>query len=370
MRTVTYLALNVGRGHLMMASVVHRLLAEQGVKVQTFTQGKAGQQFYRRMAGAEAELLSPWFRFSWSNYDLRVGRSVLLVVHYLLNPIGFVADLRHLRKPLKASGLIVNDIHPVGLLLPFFPSEVRHRPLIHILSENSWLALQDIVRSFGWPWACDRLVTTVNQIAFAARHLIFNTLDPSRFFATVRNVTYLPPLLPSLEPGIRSWRQELGLPASKRLFVAYLNPLFRDPELIVALIEASRERDAHLCLVSEHSASELSHLTDRDTTIVPYDLHARSHLVGADLYISGAGLAAPMQAYVAGVPFLGLVSRQPEHAKNAEMIERAGIGHCLRTGRDIGQTMDQALAMDATPHPHLVAATQERWMEIIQSCWS
>jgi len=370
MSTVTYLALNVGRGHLMMASMAHGLLGERGLKVQTYTLSETAQRSYRFMTGAEAGLLSPWFRFSWKNYDLRVGRSVLLGLHYFLNPIGFSADLRRLRRPLKASGAIVNDIHPVGLFLRFVPSEIRHRPVIHILSENSWLALQDIVRSFGWPGACNRLVTIMDQIAFAVRHLIFNTLYPSRFFVTAGNVTYSPPLLRSLEPGIQSQRQELGLPASKRLFVAYLNPFFRDPKLILDLVEAGRERDAHLCLVCEHMASQLPHLASKDTTIVPYELHARSHLVGADLYISGAGLAAPMQAYVAGVPFLGLVSRQPEHVKNAEMSERAGIGRCLQTGQDMGQTMDQALAMNATPHPQLVEATQERWIEIIQSSWS
>ena len=366
-KPVTYLALDVGRGHLMMAGTVAKLLAEQGLTCQAFTPSDAGRRFYRSFTGDDARLLSPWFRFAWRNYDLCVKLSIVMVLHYFVNPAGLAADLWRLRQPLSRAGLILNDIHPVGLLLPLLPSRIRDTPVVHILSEHSWEALKEIIRPRWWPDVRDILGELVDRIALSGRHLIVNTLDPSKFFTTVGKITYLPPLLSSEKIAVLALRQDLGLPSRKRLFVAYLNPLFRDPCLIQTIIEASREYGAYLYLVSEYAASHVPHAASRDVTVVAYDFHLLQHLLEAELYISGAGLAAPLQAYVAGVPFLGLVSRQPEHVKNALTIEQSGIGHCIPTSGNIHEAMGGALALRSTPHPHLVEAVQERWLEIIQS---
>ncbi len=349
----------------MSAAVVQSLLQSQGYKVSVYTTSSDGKDFYETITSSEANLLSDTFKFVYDDsHNMHLGQSVLQVARYAFSK-HLLQDMVRIRDECTEASVIINDIHPVPILLQSRARRSSQTALVNVVSEHSLGAVEQIFSGF-LPGALGRWGrSNIRRLFTDCTHTIINTLEPSSFFYTQNNITFLPPIVHPVNRSISQVRQDLGITSDRPLFVAYMNPLFRRYELLQHLVDLANHHNAFLYLVSESLAPFGKSIGLDHVQVVPYDFTFGEKIYAADLLITAAGLAAPIQAYAYGIPLVVLVSSHPEHQRNAATIAKCNLGVPIMDAVDLPTAASKILGRKPQAHPEIVELTRLEWLSIV-----
>ncbi|MDY0004752.1 MAG: glycosyltransferase [Polyangia bacterium] len=359
---VAYVAVAEARGHLMRASQVCQMLHAEGLRVAPMVFGPHAVEFFQGASGMEAEELS----FGYSNaygldHSLDVTKTTHNILTYTFSATG-ARDMAAIMRRMSSARVLLNDLStspPMAALARL----IGGPHLINVVSENTYYALVNLDKLCENKTKGAISKKFLDAMFYAATVNLVNTMDRSKWFKKEGVLHYLPPFVQTestARPSPCSWQGPSR--SSKRLFVAYFNPEYRNKAFIGHLIELARRHDAFLHLVSEHAADWHSDLASDRVQIVKQDFGMATLVRKADLVITAAGLALPLQAYVAGTPLLVVVNRgHVEHARNADVIAREGMGAVVDNWEDAPKGAAEALGMVTEPHLDLPARTIAAW---------
>ncbi len=359
---MVYVAVSEARGHLMRASQVCPMLRESGLRIAPMVFGARGRAFFQRASGMDAVQLSRGYANAYSpDHSQDVAGSTHNILHYTFSADG-ARDMLAISRRLRGARVLINDLSTsppaVSMALPLGGPH-----LVNVVSENNYYALVNIDKLCGHSLA-GRVSKRLSDLWFyAAERTFVNTLDTRRWFTRADGLYFLPPFTQRPQDAQPSpCRYDGPGRRAKRLFVAYFNPEYRDPTFVGHLLEAARRADAYLYLVSEHAHLAHADLQSDRVQLVATDFGLASLIQRADLFITAAGLAAPLQAYIAGTPLLVVVNRAHiEHSRNADTITSAGIGHVVERFDDCVAGAEAALDRGQSPHPELPERTRQAW---------
>jgi hypothetical protein len=317
---VLYLAVADGRGHLMRAHLLRRLLADAGLTIDVVTTSAAGQAFLAGL-GTPAALLPGGFALLFDDqHRLLARRTERHLAAYLTSPRGLARDVGRLARLAAGVRFIVNDsLHPAALALASAPAIAGGPRIVDIHGDNLWRAAIHNFDGRAPHWTSDafrRLLEIVDGRAFGR---IVHTLAPADRVGVCegRNRYRFPPLTAAPRRTRAEVRRALGLAGGDRLAAIYLNPHFRDPRLAARLEAVLATEGIRFHGVSEPWAARPGwRAVDADFGAI---------VAASDLLVSGAGAAALEQARRTGVPLLALVGDQPEQALNLSQARAAGI---------------------------------------------
>lgn len=363
---VAYVAVAEARGHLMRASQVCQMLHADGLRVAPMVFGPHAVQFFQGASGMEAEELS----FGYSNaYDLDHSLDVTQTTHniltYTFSATG-ARDMRVIMRRMSGARVLLNDLStspPMAALAWMLGGP----HLVNVVSENTYYALVNLDK------LCENKAKGaiskkfLDAMFYAATVNFVNTMDRSKWFNREGVLYYVPPFVQTEDTARPSpCRWEGPNARTKRLFVAYFNPEYRNKAFIGHLIDLAKRHNAFLHLVSEHAADWHGDLMSDTVQIVKNDFGMATIVDRADLVITAAGLALPLQCYVAGTPLLIVVNkRHVEHARNAVVMAREGMGHVIERWEDAAEGATAALAMPTQPHPDIPGRTMQVWRDEI-----
>jgi len=315
---IVHLAVADGRGHLMRAHLLRRLLANRGIAVDIVTTSDAGRRFLSGL-GTPAAVLPGGFEVAFDGqHHMLAATTDRRLAAYIASPWRLGRDAAMLRRLARGALLVVNDsLHPAALLLAGLGARWGAR-VVHLHGDGLWRAAVSHFDARMPTWVSAgyrRLLAALRDSAFgcvehslAAADRAGVTLAPTRF--------RLPPLVrPPLRPRA-AVRRALGLAPGERLAAIYLNPHFRDAAIAVRLEAALAAAGFRHYGVSEPWAGRPGWRAS--------DAAFSDVVAASDVFVSGAGAAAMAQARLCAVPLLALVGDQPEQALN------------LATGRDAG----------------------------------
>lgn len=359
---VLWLAVADGRGHLMRAQLMRRLLAPSGVDVDIVTTSRDGAAFADSFDSSRpCGVLDSEFGVVFDGQqNLRWGRTAARMIAYVGLPTRCRADLRWIERRAAGAALVVNDsFHPALLLAPLLGHPLRAR-LVQVYGESLRTAVQGYWGQRG-PYA-----SAVAAALAGSRACIEHSFASPDEAApgTLR----LPPLIAAPRRRADEVRAALGVPPGGRLAVVYLNPYFHDPALAAA-IEAALAATGHtMHAIGEGFAGRRGWLA-RDPQLV-------EAIGAADVFVSAAGMATLNQARTFGVPFVALATAQPEQRRNLAPLRAAADPRCrvVDLGPDLAARLaDATLALatrsaagDPRPDPRLaVARLETRWVEAI-----
>jgi hypothetical protein len=363
---VVYVAVAEARGHLMRASQVCQLLHQEGLRVAPMCCGPRAVEFFQGASGMEAEELSIGYSHAYGpDHSLDLTQTTHNILFYTFSVRGS-RDMAAITRRMVGSRVLVNDLStspPMAALAWMFGGP----HLINVISENTYYALVNI------DTLCENKAKGViskkflDAMFYAATMNIINTMDRSKWFQRQGVLLYLPPFVQTVDrakPSPCRWEGPNG--RAKRLFVAYFNPEFRKKAFIGRLIETAKRYDAHLHLVSEFAADWHTDLESDRVQIVREDFGLAKLIRRADLVISAAGLAMPLQCYIAGVPQLLFVNRNHvEHARNGETIAREKMGYTFDDWDDVVRGAGVAMDLGQEPHPWIPEKTEQAWRDQI-----
>jgi hypothetical protein len=317
---IVYLAVADGRGHLMRAHLLRRLLADSGVAVDVVTTSAAGQKFLAGL-GTPAAVLPGGFALLFDDcHRLLARRTERHLAAYIASPRGLGRDVLRLAHLARGARFIVNDsLHPAALALAAAPAIARAPRVVNVHGDNLWRAAAHNFdgRLPGWASAAfGRLLQSIDARAFGR---IVHSLAPGDRHGGVDgpNRFRLPPLTAAARRSRAEVRRALGLSARDRLAAVYLNPHFRDAGLAARLEAALAAEGFRLHGVSEPWAARPGWRA--------FDDEFGDVVAASDLLVSGAGAAALEQARRAGVPLLVLLGDQPEQARNLAQARDAAV---------------------------------------------
>jgi hypothetical protein len=145
---VLWLAVADGRGHLMRAQLMRRLLAPAGIDVDIVTTSRDGARFVdafdeARSPARPCGVLDGEFGVVFDGQqNLRWGRTAARMSAYVGLPWRCRADLRWLERRADGAALVVNDsFHPALLLAPLVGHPLRAR-LVQVYGESLRTAVQ------------------------------------------------------------------------------------------------------------------------------------------------------------------------------------------------------------------------------------
>lgn len=364
---VAYVALGIARGHLMSAAVVRSLLLSHGYVVSVYTTSQNGKVFFEAITGFAPFLLSSNFGFTYDEgHNLQMRKSILQVMRYMLSK-QLQRDIACIRDAVVDRMTLINDIHPAPMLLQRIYGRSPHVRLVNVLSEHSLGAVEQLCTSWLPGIAGKASKAKIGHIFTNCSHTIINTLDPAKFFFSEGNITFLPPIVEPAYISVSQVRERLGVADEQPLFVAYMNPLFRRRELLQQLVDLTSHFGAFLYVVSESLATLVPPKALKQICIVPYDFQFGEKIRAADLLISAAGIAAPVQAYAYGVPLIVLVTSQPEHQRNAQTIADAGMGMPIQNPEDLLEVATKTIEYERKPHMEIIERTRDCWLSVISS---
>ena len=317
---VLYLAVADGRGHLMRAHLLRRLLAGAGLTIDVVTTSEAGQAFLAGL-GTPAALLPGGFELLFDDrHRLLAQRTERKLGAYLGSPRGLARDVARLRRLAAGARFIVNDsLHPAALWLAAAPRTACAPRVVNVHGDNLWRAavhnFDGRLPSFA-SGAFRRLLEAVDARAFGRIvHSLAPGDRPGRRDGPNRH--RLPPLVAAPRRARAAVRADLGLGDGERLAAIYLNPHFRDPRLALHMETALARAGFRFHGVSEPWAARPGWRA--------FDPDLCDVIAASDLFVSGAGAAALEQARRAGVPLLALLGDQPEQALNLDQALAAGV---------------------------------------------
>jgi hypothetical protein len=298
MSRILWVAIAEGRGHLMRAHLARRTLADAGIEVEVATTREDGRQFLAALGcpslllpGGPAGLCYDGLQ----NLDRAASERAILA----RLPRAAWADLGWLRARADRWALVVDDaFHPSLVLAPFVISS-RTLPIVHVHAEH--------------------LRSVIGGVVDLAAQRAFATLEISSKGA-------LPPLV--------------SLPKStgpKSIAAVYLNSYFTDPRLGDAIEGA---------LAAHALPGHLVGYRDRPgwRSVDPQLAEA---LGRARVLIAAPGLATATQVAQLGIPFVGLLSEQPEQRANwARLVETAPgpLAAVELSGPDLRAQIERALS--------------------------
>ncbi|NMO17361.1 hypothetical protein HPC49_24085 [Pyxidicoccus fallax] len=305
---ILYLAVADGRGHLMRAHLLRTLLGSRGIDVSLVTPSREGQAFLAAL-GSPSRLISAHFRLELGDrHVLDVRRTRARLLRYLL-PDRCGRDLRLLETWARDADLVVNDsLHP-ALLAATLERRMR---VVHVTGENIWnTTLAQLEADSNGPLrrAMSAALRGAMTRAFGR---IFHTLGTE---CVSDRTWWLRPLVATPSRSREQVREALGV-GSRPLAAVYLNPHYSAPEIAETLERALAARGVALYGVSEAFGGRQGWRA-RDARLAEV-VHA------ADLFISGAGMAALEQSRAFGVPLLSLLGTQPEQLSNVAEVSQGG----------------------------------------------
>ena len=332
---VLYLAVADGRGHLMRAHLLRRVLADTGLTIDVVTTSPAGQAFLAGL-GTPAALLSGGFALLFDDrHRLLARRTERHLAAYLTSPRGLARDVGRLARLAAGARFIVNDsLHPAALALAAAPAIAGGPRVVNVHGDNLWRAAVHNFDGRAPDWtsgAFRRLLESVDARAFGR---IVHSLAPADRIGVCDgpNRFRLPPLTAAPRRARAEVRRALGLSGRDRLAAIYLNPHFRDPRLAARLEAALAAEGIRFHGVSEPWAARPGWRA--------FDADFGTIVAASDLLVSGAGAAALEQARRTGVPLLALVGDQPEQTLNLSQARAAGI-----QARAVGVATDAPAAL-------------------------
>jgi hypothetical protein len=296
-------------------------------------------------------LLSPHFGVVCdARQNVARRRTELKTLRYLFTPSRCLADLRWLEERAERAALIVNDSFHPALLLAAFTRPAMARRLVHVHGENMRRAVDNY---FG----------PLNPQAMATRSAlgrsyacIEHTLDSQRQSEAIH---LLPPVIAAPTRKRHQVRSELGLATTRQLAVVYLNPHFRDAALAEA-IEASLSRQGFDFYGVCEGFANRPGWRARDPRLA-------DAIAAADLFIAMPGMATLGQVQAFGVPFIALVSRQPEQEANLGFLPNPTV---VDVEGDVPGQLGAAITSLSRPPSRpdptlLVQRVHTRWQETI-----
>lgn len=355
---ILWLAVADGRGHLMRAQLMRRLLAPAGVDVEIVTTSRDGAAFAADF-GVPAAVLDGEFGVVFDGrQNLRWVKTAARMSAYVALPGRCRADLRWLERRAGDAALVVNDsFHPALLWAPLVDSALRPR-LVQLYGEQLRTAVQGYWGRRG-PYAA-AVSAALSRSRACIEHSFGDPADAEP--GTVR----LPPVIAAPRRRADEVRASLGVAPGRRLAVVYLNPYFHDPALAGDVEAALAAGGHHVHAIGEGFAGRPGWRA-HDPALV-------EAIAAADVFVSAAGMATLHQARSFGVPFVALATAQPEQRRNLEPM-RAGAARARVVDLDGGglarrlaEAVD-ALAVDPearAPRPDARLAVQRlhtRWVE-------
>lgn len=323
---VTWLAVADARGHLMRASLARQALARVGIDVDIVTTSKEGLAFLRDM-GSEGTLMSSGFSVQFDdrhNMDLAATRRKGL--SYILRPGGMRRDWDWLLERSAESDLVVNDIHPSLVVASVLSSRWQDRNIVHLYGTNMWEA---IAAPFDQKSGIGALVNVLyERVIRRGRESSFGCVEHhplARFEADERKQNYfvVPPIVKRPARSRSEVRRDLGVTEDARLAAVYLNPHFTDPAVAERIERGVRRAGFEMYAIAEGYAGRRGWL-GRDPDFVDV-------VNAADILISQPGMGAIGMCRSMPVPFLALLTSQPEQRKNVEALARAPGRPALET---------------------------------------
>jgi hypothetical protein len=364
---ILWLAAADARGHLMRAHLVRELLGREGVQVTVLTTSEEGRAFLAAL-GTPAEILSCHYGVAFdARQNMARARTEACVLQYLFKPSRGAADFARLAALAEGAAYVVNDFHPLLLLLG--SGTALPCPVVHVYGENLWRAIEDnfdgrrpalVGRSYG------ALVRALRDRAFARiEHTL--AVPPEGEEDEPRRTYRVPPVIaaPKRQPAVV--RKELGVGPRDRLAAVYLNPHFADPAIAAAVERALAAEGFHVHAVGEGFRGRNGWR--------PYDASFVEVTAAADLLVSAPGMGAVAQARLLGTPLLAVVTDQPEQRANlrflagtpAAAVEVDGGGPLCERLRVAAASLVAASppALARPPAAASVAAVHRRWTRVL-----
>lgn len=292
---ILWVAVGEARGHLMRAHRARSLMADAGIEIDVVTTNEAGVRFLEAL-GTPSSVLGRGFSLAFDGrQNMSRSRTDRRMLRYLVSR--GPSDVARLRSSAERYELIVDDsFHPAAFVAPLF----FDLPVVHVYGRTMLAAFASHHRSRWY----GRAVRNVCRRSYARiEHALdgpFGRCGPSTFC--------LPPLLD--EPSERPGAVRRGLGVCRRLVVAYLNPHFSDPAIAEAIERAAE--GSTLYAVGEGFA-------DRPGWRAT-DPRLADKIAAADVVISAPGMATLAAVRAHRVPFVALLSRQPEQQMNWAQI--------------------------------------------------
>lgn len=372
---IVWLAVADARGHLMRAHLARRLLSSRGARVDVITTSEEGRSFLAAL-GTPSEVLSRHFSVAYDDrQNMARARTEACALRYLFTPSRGAADLARLAAAARGASYVVNDFHPLLLLAGSRGSgdgAALPCPVVHIYGENLWGAIEHhfeghrgplLARGFG------AIVRGLRDRAYARiEHTLAAPIEGERDPA--RGSYRLLPMVASPRRSAAEVRAALGVRRGARLAAVYLNPHFADPAVAAALEAALSAEGFGMHAVGEGYG-------DRPGWR-PYDPAFADVAAAADLLVSAPGMGAVGMARLFGVPFLAVLTDQPEQRANVrylasspegafaavELADPASLAERLRiAARELSPGAASALARP--PAADVVGAIHERWAQVL-----
>ena len=309
---ILWLAAADARGHLMRAHLMRGLLAREGVTVTVITTSEEGQAFLAAM-GTPAEILSCHYGVAFdARQNMDRERTEACVLGYLFRPGRGAADLARIAARAAGADILINDFHP--LLLLAGSGAALPCPVVHVYGENLWRAIEGNFDGRRPALLGKGYGAAVRALRDRAHARVEHTLgvglagerDP------VRRNYRLPPVIAAPRRAPSAVRAALGVAPRERLAAVYLNPHFEDPAVAAAIEGALAAEGIRMHAVGEGYAGRPGWR--------PHDASFVDVAAAADLLVSAPGMGAVGQARLLGVPFLALVTDQPEQRENLRFL--------------------------------------------------
>jgi hypothetical protein len=346
-------------------------LRERGAQVDVITTSEEGRAFLAAL-GTPSELISSHFGVAYDDrQNMARGETEACVLRYLFMPSRGAADLARLAALARGADYVVNDFHPLLLIAGSRgggEGAPLSCPVVHVYGENLWGAIEahfDGRRGALFTRAFGALARSLRDRAHGRiEHTLAAPLlgqrDPER-----RSYRLLP-VIASPRRAAAEVRASLGVRPGARLAAVYLNPHFADAAVASAIESALSAEGYVMHAVGEGYA--------RRPGWRPYNREFVDVAAAADLLVSAPGMGAAGMARLFGVPFLGLLTDQPEQRANARLlaaspdaafsaVELADL-QCL-TERLRGAAKDLTRgappALERPPASAVVGAVHDRW---------
>lgn len=323
MSRVLWLATADARGHLMRCQLMVHQLRARGHEVDAVTTSEDGQAFLAEF-GVTAHLLSDHYRVEFDErQDMRRIRTEWRMFRYLTSPWRFWRDLRRLERFTQNVDLVVNDsFHPALLLVRSLRPWTRLPPIVHVYGKHLRQAVEENYER-RWPAFLERIYRRIigssTDGAFAR---IQHSLGAPAAGQEIGHRTYeVPPVLAPPTRSVESTRRTLRMGAGEKLAVVYLNPHFKDAAIASALEQAALEAGCRLHAVGEGFANRPGWIA-RDVRLV-------DAINAANVFISAPGAAGLGQALALDVPFIAIVTDQPEQRGNLSWLAGSKHRHAI-----------------------------------------
>jgi UDP:flavonoid glycosyltransferase YjiC (YdhE family) len=308
---IVWLSAADARGHLMRGHVVRREFAGAGIEVEIVTTSEEGRAFLAAL-GTPSKLLSCHYAVAFDGcQNISRARTEATIFRYLFDPNRGLADIETLRELCDRATCIVNDFHPLLLVAGSGSCRRLPCPVVHVYGENLWRVIEGNFEG-RVPRALDRGFASVLRGLRDRAHARVEHTFADRAGDPQYRTYCVPPVVEAPRRRPADVRASLGIGPRDRLAAVYLNPHFSDATIADSLLRALASEGFFVHAVGEGFASHPG--------FRPYDPSFVDVSAAADVLVSAPGMGAIAQARLFGVPFLGLVSDQPEQLRNLAFL--------------------------------------------------